>query len=89
MPSNPKKKAASRNIIGQRVREARLKFNPPLTQDQLSGRLAAKGTDLDRVAITKIETGTRASFDYEVRALAVVLKVDVKWLLGMEARNKR
>ncbi|MDZ4289020.1 MAG: hypothetical protein U0984_13720 [Prosthecobacter sp.] len=38
---------------------------------------------LDRVAITKIEGGTRCVFDFEVRALAQVLKVDPQWLLGM------
>lgn len=88
MPAGPKKKTVSRNIIGQRLREGRLRFKPPLTQDQLSGRLAAEGTSLDRVAIAKIESGVRSAFDFEVRALSVVLKVDVKWLLGMEPRSK-
>jgi len=63
---------------------ARLAFNPPLTQDQLSGRLAAKGLALDRVAITKIECGQRCVFDFEVPVLAEVLKVDVRWLLGIQ-----
>ena len=88
MPQAPKKNTPSRNIIGQRVREARLRFSPPLTQDQLSGRLAAEGTELDRVAIAKIESGMRSAFDFEVRALAVVLKIDVRSLLGMETRSK-
>lgn len=87
MPSAPKKHAISRNIIGERLREARRLFKPPLTQDQLSGRLAAEGIQLDRVAITKIESGLRAAFDFEVRALALVLKVDVRWLLGMKIKN--
>ncbi len=82
------KKIPSRNIIGQKVRSSRLSFNPPLTQDQLSGRLAAEGIELDRVAIAKIESGMRSAFDFEVRALAVVLKVDVRSLLGMEAGRK-
>ena len=63
------------------MRRARLAFDPPLTQDQLSGRLAAKGVSLDRVAITKIECGNRCVFDYEIPVLADVLKVDVRWLL--------
>lgn len=88
MPSLSKRQAARRNIIGERLREARQLFKPPLTQDQLSGRLAAEGTQLDRVAIAKIESGLRSAFDFEVRALALVLKVDVKWLLGMDAANK-
>ncbi len=88
MPQAPKKKTPNRNIIGQKIRAARLSFKPPLTQDQLSGRLAAEGIDLDRVAIAKIESGMRSAFDFEVRALAVVLKVDVGSLLGMETRSK-
>ncbi len=58
---------------------------PPLTQDQLSGRLASEGVQLDRVAIAKIETGIRCAFDFEVRALASVLKVDANWLLAIES----
>jgi len=50
----------------------------------LSGRLAAKGLALDRVAITKIECGQRCVFDFEVPVLAEVLKVDVRWLLGIQ-----
>lgn len=88
MPRESKKLATNRNIIGQRLREARQSFKPPLTQDQLSGRLASEGLQLDRVAITKIESGLRSAFDFEVRALAIALKVDVKWLLGMEEPRK-
>jgi hypothetical protein len=74
--------ALSRNIIGKRVREARLRFDPPLTQDRLAGQLAKKGVQLDRVAVAKVETGLRCAFDFEVKALAAVLKVDANWLLG-------
>lgn len=88
MPQAPQKKSPCRNIIGQQVRAARLGFKPPLTQDQLSGRLAAEGIELDRVAIAKIESGMRSAFDFEVRAFALVLKVDVRSLLGMETRSK-
>lgn len=66
------------------MRQARLAFDPPLTQDQLSGRLAAKGLFLDRVAITKIECGQRCVFDFELPFLAEVLKVDVRWLLDIQ-----
>lgn len=66
------------------MRLARLAFDPPLTQDQLSGRLAVRQLLLDRVAITKIENGQRCVFDFELSALAEVLKVDVRWLLGTQ-----
>lgn len=78
-------KRRPRNIIADRIREARLRFDPPLTQDQVSGRLAGEGVQLDRVAIAKIETGIRCAFDFEVKALAFVLKVDANWLLGIES----
>jgi HTH-type transcriptional regulator, cell division transcriptional repressor len=77
-------KPSPRNIIGARVREARQSFDPPLTQDQLSGRLASKGVGIDRVALAKIEGGLRCAFDFEVRGLALALNVDVAWLLGLE-----
>jgi hypothetical protein len=82
MPEKPEKRK-SRNIIGERVRLARQAFNPPLTQDQVVGRLAKKGVQLDRVALTKLETGARCAFDFEVKALATVLQVDAHWLLGI------
>lgn len=74
---------SARNVIGPNVRSARLAATPPLTQDQLSGKLAAKKLFLDRAAIAKIETGRRCVFDFEIAAIAGVLKVDVRWLLGL------
>ena len=79
----------SRNIIGDRIREARQIFDPPLTQDQLAGRLAKAGVQLDRVALAKVENGLRCAFDFEVKALAAVLKVDANWLLGITARKTK
>lgn len=76
-----------KNTIGVRMRQARLAFEPPMTQDQLAGRLAGKGITLDRVAITKIECGQRCVFDFELPLIAKVLKVDVRWLLGMQTQD--
>ena len=73
----------ARNIVSGRLRQARLAFDPPLTQDDLSGRLAVKGLLLDRVAITKIESGQRCVFDFELPMLAEVLEIDARWLLGI------
>jgi hypothetical protein len=82
------KKQRSRNIVGKHVKEARQLYCPPLTQDQLSGKLAANGLQLDRVAIAKIETGIRCVFDFEIKALARILKVDANWLLGIGGRSQ-
>ena len=83
------KKNESRNIIGARVKEAHQQFNPPLTQDQLCGRLAKESIQLDRVTLAKVESGLRCAFDFEVKALASVLKVDANWLIGITARKTR
>ena len=81
-------KQQRRNIVGERVKEARQFYDPPLTQDQLSGKLAKQGVQLDRVAIAKIELGTRCAFDFEVKALTAVLKVEANWLLGIGGRGQ-
>ena len=80
MPEGPRAK----NIVGKRIAEARNLCAPPLTQDALSGRLARRGIQLDRAAIAKIENGHRGVLDYELKALAIVLGVQVDWLLGDE-----
>jgi ribosome-binding protein aMBF1 (putative translation factor) len=75
-------KAKIRNVVGSRVREARRKCNPAVSQDDLAGRLAAKGILLDRSAVSRIENQTRYVMDYEAKAIARALKVTVAWLMG-------
>ena len=74
--------AKSLNIIGTRVKESRTARKVPMTQYQLSGKLALLGVSIDRASISKIETGQRCVLDYEVKALAKALGVTVDWLLG-------
>ena len=76
------RKAQRRNIIGGRVRQARLKLNPPVSQDDLAGRLAAQGILIDRSAISRIENQTRYVMDYEAAAIARALKTSIAWLFG-------
>jgi transcriptional regulator with XRE-family HTH domain len=71
-----------KNIIGSRVRIARRRLHPSLSQDELSGRLAAKGVIIDRSGISKIENGDRYLMDYEIMALAKSLQISVGWLFG-------
>jgi len=71
----------SKNIIGERVRAARKKSTPPLTQQDLSARLDVIGFNIDRVSISKIEAGDRFVADYEVVAIAQALNVSLNWLL--------
>jgi hypothetical protein len=71
-----------RNLIGKKLKELRKQCTPPVTQDQLSGRLAKLGIQLDRVAIAKIETGRRCVFDFELKAIADALEIDPAVLLA-------
>ncbi len=71
-----------KNISGSRIAEARGHARPPLTQEELSGRLALLGVQLDRAAIAKIESDHRRVLDFELKAIAETLKVPVEWLLG-------
>jgi uncharacterized membrane protein len=71
-----------RNIIGKRIRTARLKCKPPVSQDDLAGKLAARGITLDQTAISRIENQTRYLMDYEMAAIAKCLKVTVGFLFS-------
>lgn len=71
-----------RNIIGDRVRQARLRQTPPVSQEDLAGRLARQGVLLDRSALSRIESRDRYIMDYEAIALAKSLHVSVAWLFG-------
>lgn len=73
-----------RNIVGERIRLARLSERPPATQKDISARLAINGTILSDSAIGKIENGTSAVTDLQVRAFAKVLKVKIAWLMQEE-----
>jgi transcriptional regulator with XRE-family HTH domain len=73
---------AKRNIVGERIKLARKTANPPITQADLAARLQLSGMQLDRVTITKIETGYRVVTDVEAKAIADVLNVSIEWLYG-------
>lgn len=73
-----------RNISGKRIAEARCAAKPPLTQEELSGRLALHGVLMDRAAVAKVENNIRRVLDYELKAFANALDVRVDWLLGDE-----
>lgn len=72
------------NLVGKRVKKARLSAKPKLSQDALSGKLAARGVTIDRAGIAKVEAGIRYVSDFEVKALANALGVSLDWLLGGE-----
>lgn len=71
-----------KNICGDRVHEARCRLR--LTQNDLAAQLQVAGINIERDSVSRIEIGTRFVADYELRALANLLKVSVAWLLGEE-----
>ena len=81
-------KVEAKNLSGARIRQARLKCNPPVSQEDLAGRLAARGVNLDQTALSRIENRERYVMDYELVAIARSLRVSVAWLCG-DARAAR
>ena len=69
-----------KNICADRIREARVKQR--LTQSDLAAQMQVEGVNIERDSISRIEIGTRFVCDYEIRAFAKVLKVDIAWLLS-------
>ncbi len=73
-----------RNVVGKRIKKARLKAKPKITQADLSARLEFYGVILTDSSIGKIENGSSAVTDIQLIAFAKALKVSTAWLLGEE-----
>lgn len=76
-----------KNLVGERVRQARLAHQPPLHQADLAAALAeALGRPkFDRATVARVEAGDRIVSDVELVALAKALDVNVSWLLFGDA----
>ncbi len=59
-----------KNLIGDRVRQARHRTSPKVTQTDLLARLAVRGVELEKTTISKIESKTRSVTDIELIAIA-------------------
>jgi transcriptional regulator with XRE-family HTH domain len=71
-----------KNLIGPRLKKFRADFK--ITQEELSTSLKAIAIYLDRSSISKIERQNRIVTDFELIAIAAVLKVSVNVLIGMD-----
>ena len=71
-----------RNIVGSKVKVARRKAKPQITQADLAARLQVKGLKIDRATISKIEIGYREVTDVEAAAISKALGVSISWLFG-------
>ena len=69
-----------KNILGDRIRQARKAAKPPITQLDLVARLQASGLSIDQSGLSKMENGQRPITDIEIEALSKALKVSISWL---------
>lgn len=67
------------NVTGIRIHQARKALG--LSQDALAARMQLENIEISQKAISRIEKQERFVSDYELRAFARVLHVDVEWLL--------
>lgn len=72
----------AKNISGERIRQARV--TQRLTQGDLAARMQTRGVQIEREAISKIESGARFVADYELVHFSKVLGVAINWLVGEE-----
>ena len=75
---------ANKNVVGDRIKLARKKIIPIVTQKDLAARLQLEGLHIERVTISKIETGYREVSDIESAAIAKVLGITAGWLFNEE-----
>jgi len=75
-------KSKPRNIIGEKVKLARMKNK--ITQEQLAARLELNDVQIDRIAISRIESGNRFVADFEVVEIAKALNISVEFLLSVD-----
>jgi len=72
----------SQNMIGRRVTEARSKLG--LKQKDLLAQLQVCGIEISIPALSLLEGQKRPVSDFELNALADILKVEVDWLMGIK-----
>lgn len=77
------------NLCSDRVRLGRAMQKPPLTQEQLSGKIQLMGFDMTKLMISRIEKNERHVCDAELRIIALALDVSIDWLLGDTDDPKR
>lgn len=70
------------NICGERIKAIRESLPAKTSQKMLADMLQIEGLDIDKNAIQRIECGKRFVTDIELKAIAKVLEVDYRELLG-------
>lgn len=67
------------NVIGNNIQKYRKELN--MTKQELSNKLILLGIDISAKSIYLIEIGSRTVVDFEICAIAKVLKIPVQYLL--------
>ena len=70
------------NIIGSKIKEARIKAG--LSQKQLFEKLELMAVYTCRGSVSRIENGKRAITDIEIDAISIILEVSLDFLFGRE-----
>ena len=71
----------SNNICGKRIKELRGQLPQKTSQKKLADMLQMAGSDLDKNAVQRIESGQRFVTDIELRIIRKVLNVRYEDLL--------
>jgi transcriptional regulator with XRE-family HTH domain len=71
-----------KNLIGNRVRIARMRGRNLVSQQELAARLSVMGISMDRTTISKIEAGDRLVTDYELYAISRALGLSIEWFFS-------
>ena len=69
--------SSMRNVVGPRIRQARYRSGTRITQAELAARLQVLGIEVDRTAVSKIETQRRPVTDIELIAICKALGIEV------------
>lgn len=65
-----------KNITGKTIKFIRQ--YKKVTQDELAARLNVQGLEIDQTMISKIENETREVPDYEIKAIAEALNINIE-----------
>ncbi|WP_370568086.1 helix-turn-helix domain-containing protein [Deinococcus enclensis] len=71
-------------MVGSQIRQARLNRVPQWSLEELSQHLyQVAQLELGPSTLSKIETGVRSIYDFEIYALAKTLEVSLDWLFKL------
>lgn len=76
-----------KNLISQRLKELREENN--MSQSALASRLQLQGYDMDKNAITRIETNKRYVTDMELKAFVEIFGVGYGYLIDGKKEEKK